>query len=77
VHLTRRQTLRRRTLSWRGEHDTAAEVRSVLPELAKVSSAKAALAFLNKQLGSGSAKGGQEVDQALAKLRKLGYSKGS
>jgi hypothetical protein len=61
----------------RGEHDTASEVRSVLPKLAKFSSTKAALAFLNKQLGSGSAKGGREVDQAIARLRKLGYTKGS
>jgi hypothetical protein len=57
----------------RGEHDTAAAVRSVLPKLAKFTSAKAAIAYLNKV----PPKGGREIDQALAQLKKLGYTKGS
>jgi hypothetical protein len=59
----------------RGEHDTASDVRRVLPKIEKLTSAKAALAFLQQQ--SGSAKGGRELDDALSKLKKLGYTKGS
>ena len=59
-----------------GEHDTAAAVRSAVPKLAKFTNPKAAIGFLNKSL-SGNAKGGREVDHALAQLKKLGYAKGS
>lgn len=59
----------------RGEHDTASEVRAVLPQLAKMTSVKIALSFLNKNLGS--ATGGREVDHALTRLKKMGYTKGS
>lgn len=58
----------------RGEHDTAAAVRSVIPKLAKFTSAKAAIAFLMKATPP---KGGRELDHALAQLKKLGYTKGS
>jgi hypothetical protein len=59
----------------RGEHDTAAAVRSALPTLAKLTSPKAAIGFLSKSLAQ--PKGGREVDQALAQLKKLGYTKGT
>jgi hypothetical protein len=59
----------------RGEHDTAAAVRSVVPRLAKFTSPKAAIAFLNSAVGN--AKGGHELDQALSQLKKLGYATGS
>jgi hypothetical protein len=57
----------------RGEHDTAAAVRSVLPKLAKFTSAKAAIAYLKGI----QPKGGREIDHALAQLKKLGYTTGS
>jgi hypothetical protein len=57
----------------RGEHDTAAAIHSVLPQLAKFTSPQAAVRFLNKQ----NPKGGHEIDHALTQLRKLGYTKGS
>jgi hypothetical protein len=60
----------------RGEHDTATETRALLPKLANFRRPKAALAFLNKQLST-NAKGGRETDEAIAKLKKLGYTKGS
>jgi hypothetical protein len=59
----------------RGEHDTAAAVRSALPQLATFTSPKAAIAFLSKGLAQ--PKGGHEVDHALAQLKKLGYTEGS
>jgi hypothetical protein len=55
----------------RGEHDTAAAARSVIPKLAKFTSAKAAIAYL-KHIQP---KGGREIDHALAQLKKLGYTK--
>jgi hypothetical protein len=57
----------------RGEHDTAAAVRSVIPKLAKFTSAKAAIAYLQGV----QPKGGREIDHALAQLKKLGYTTGS
>ena len=57
----------------RGEHDSAAAVRSVLPKLAKFTSAKAAIGFLRGL----NPKGGHELDHALSQLKKLGYTKGS
>ena len=59
----------------RGEHDTASATRTVLPQLTKLKSVKAALGFLNKTQGN--ANGGRELDQALAELKKMGYTKGS
>jgi hypothetical protein len=59
----------------RGEHDTASTTRTVLSQLAKLKSVKAALNLLNKSQGN--AKGGLELDTALADLRHLGYTKGS
>jgi len=58
-----------------GEYDTASATRAVLPQLAKLKSVKAALSLLNRSQGN--AKGGRELDQALAELKKLGYAKGS
>jgi len=60
----------------RGEHDTATAIRSALPKLANFTSPKAAISFLTKGLAA-QPKGGHEVDQALADLKKLGYTKGS
>ena len=56
----------------RGEHDLAGEVRSLAAQLAKVNSAKAALSILNK---GPNPHGAREVDGALDKLKKLGYTK--
>jgi hypothetical protein len=58
----------------RGEHDDAAEIRALLPKLSKFKSVQQAFGFL-QQIGH--TKGGQEEDQAVAQLRKLGYTKGS
>ena len=57
----------------RGAHDTANELRPLLAKLAKVKSVGAAMALI----GKGAPKGGAEVDRALGKLKKLGYTKGS
>jgi len=46
-----------------------------LPQLAKLKSVKAALSFLNKSHGNG--KGGRELDQALAELKTIGFTKGA
>jgi hypothetical protein len=46
-----------------------------LPQLATLKSVMAALSFLNKSQGD--AKGGRELDQALAELKKMGYTRGS
>jgi hypothetical protein len=59
----------------RGEHDTAAATRTAAKKVAGLKSVKAALAYLQTNLGN--AKGGRELDDALTKLRKLGYTKGS
>ena len=58
----------------RGEHDDAAEIRAVLPKLAKFKSVQQAFGYL-QQLGS--TKGGREEDQAITQLKKLGYTSGS
>jgi hypothetical protein len=59
----------------RGEHDTANATRTVLPQLATLKSVKAALSVLNKSQSN--AKDGRELDQALAELKKMGYTNGS
>jgi hypothetical protein len=56
----------------KGEHDTASEIQALLPKIKQMPSAKAAIAYLSKKSTS---KGGHEVDQALAKLKQLGYVK--
>jgi hypothetical protein len=55
-----------------GLHDTASEAEAIAPKVEKMPSAKAAIAFLQK---SAQTKGGRELDDALAKLKKLGYIK--
>jgi hypothetical protein len=59
----------------RGEHDLASEIRAMLPQVQNLTTPKAALSLLDKQLGN--VKGGNEEDDALSKLKKLGYTKGS
>jgi hypothetical protein len=56
----------------KGEHDTASEVQALLPKIKKMSSAQAAIAYLSKK---STTKGGHEIDEALAKLKRLGYIK--
>src|SRR6478609_731474 len=56
----------------KGQRDTASEVQALLPKIKKMPSAKAAVAYLSKK---STTKGGHEVDQALAKLKQLGYIK--
>jgi hypothetical protein len=58
----------------RGEHDDAAEIRALLPKLAKYKSAQQAFGYLQRL---GHTKGGQEEDEALSKLKSLGYTRGS
>jgi hypothetical protein len=60
----------------RGAHDIASESRAVLPALASVKTPRRALALLQQRLGS-APKGARELDQAVAELKKLGYSAGS
>ena len=55
-----------------GLHDTGSEVQALLPKIRKMPSAKAAVAYLSKMPTT---KGGSELDQALAKLKRLGYVK--
>jgi hypothetical protein len=55
-----------------GYHDTASEVQALVPKVQKMTTAKAAIAFLQK---SSQTKGGRELDDALTKLKKLGYIK--
>jgi type IV pilus biogenesis protein CpaD/CtpE len=59
----------------RGESDTASATRAALAKLSGMKSMKAALAYL--QSSQANAKGGHELDDALTKLKKLGYTKGS
>ena len=58
----------------RGEHDDAAEIRAVLPKLARFKTVQQAFGYL-QQLGG--TKGGQEQDHAIGHLKKLGYTGGS
>ncbi|HEU5476372.1 MAG TPA: hypothetical protein VFU64_00895 [Gaiellaceae bacterium] len=58
------------TLVAKGAHHDATEVRKLIPKLSKFSNVRQALHFLN---GVGHTKGGQELDKATRKLRKLGY----
>ena len=56
----------------KGQDDTGSEVQALLPKIKKMPSAEAAIAYLSKK---STTKGGHEVDQALAKLKQLGYIK--
>jgi hypothetical protein len=56
----------------KGLQDNATELQALLPKIRKMTSAKAAVAYLTK---SPPKKGGQEEDTALAQLKKLGYIK--
>lgn len=58
----------------RGEHDDAAEIHALLPKLAMFKTVQQAFGYLQK---IGHTKGGQEQDEAIAKLKKLGYTTGS
>ena len=58
----------------RGEHDDATEIRALLPKLTKFNSVPQAFGYLQSVSRT---KGGQEEDDALAKLKKLGYTNGS
>ena len=58
----------------RGEHDTAKEVRSAATAIQKLKTPQAAINYLQKL---GDLKGGRELDEALKKLRQLGYATGS
>ncbi len=64
------------TLLARGAHDVASETRAVLPNLASLKTPRQALALLQRRLGS-APKGARELDQAVAELKKEGYSAGS
>jgi hypothetical protein len=55
----------------RGWHDDSAEIKVLVPKLAKLKSAAEAFAFLQSIPHT---KGGTEQDQALQKLTKLGYT---
>jgi hypothetical protein len=55
-----------------GQRDTASELQALLPKTKKMPTARAAIAYLNK---TPTTKGGREVDEALAMLKKLGYIK--
>ena len=56
----------------KGQRDTASEIQALRPKIRKMTSAQAAIAYLSKKPTT---KGGQEIDQALAKLKQLGYIK--
>ena len=56
----------------KGQQDTASEIQAMLPKIKKMPNAQAAVAYLSKK---STTKGGHEIDQALAKLKQLGYIK--
>jgi hypothetical protein len=58
----------------RGEHDDAAEIHALLPKLAKFKTVQQAFGYLQKV---GHTKGGQEQDEAISNLKKMGYTRGS
>lgn len=58
----------------RGQHDDADEIRALLPKLAKYQTVQQAFNALRRL---GSSKGGREGEEALAKLKQLGYTGGS
>ena len=58
-----------------GERDTARATRAASAAIAKLKTPQAALAYLQHSLGN--AKGAHELYDAVAKLKKLGYTSGS
>jgi len=58
----------------KGWHDDSAEIKGLIPKLAKLKSAAEAFAFLQSIPHT---KGGTEQDAAIQKLQKLGYTSGS
>ena len=63
----------RRTRSWSTPTTTPLpRWKNIIPKVKKMATAKAAIAYLQK---SPQTKGGSELDDALAKLKKLGYIK--
>lgn len=58
----------------KGQHDDAAEIRALLPKLSRFKSVQQAFSYLQRLASS---KGGREGDEALAKLKQLGYTNGS
>jgi hypothetical protein len=57
------------------EHDMAAAVRAILPTVARSKTPEQALQTL--QSNAAAAKAGRELDSALSRLHKLGYTNGS
>ncbi|HKC78381.1 MAG TPA: hypothetical protein VKB70_08365 [Gaiellaceae bacterium] len=58
----------------KGQHDDAAEIRAIVPKLSKFKSVQQAFGYLQRLASS---KGGREGDDALKKLKQLGYTTGS
>jgi hypothetical protein len=58
----------------KGWHDDSAEIKALVPKLAKLKSAAEAFAYLQSLPHT---KGGTEQDAAIQKLQKLGYTAGS
>jgi hypothetical protein len=58
-----------------GAHDTAIATRAASAKIAKLKTAQAGIAYLEHSVAN--AKGAQELNDSLAKLRKLGYTTGS
>jgi hypothetical protein len=54
----------------RGSHDLADEIRGVLPRLSSLKSPRKAQAYLSRL---GNAKGGKELDRAVAEWKQKGY----
>jgi hypothetical protein len=58
-----------------GLHDISSAIQDVVPKVKAAASTSAAMALLNKSTDG--VKAGNEVDQALSQLQKLGYAPGS
>jgi hypothetical protein len=58
----------------KGWHDDSAEIKAIVPKLAKLKSAAEAFAYLQSLPHT---KGGAEQDAAIQKLQKLGYTSAS
>jgi hypothetical protein len=59
----------------KGFTDSAAEMKRIVTAIQSAKSPRQALQIIGKQFGS-STKGGNELDSALAQLKRLGYTKG-
>lgn len=59
----------------RGEHDTARATRKAADAIAKLKTTQQAISYLQRSLGN--AKGAGEVQDAINKLKQLGYTNGS